>query len=487
MSPAGGSIAQRAVRGSVWTLGGYAAGQLVRFVSNVILARLLFPEVFGLMALTFTFIQGLAMFSDVGIGPAIVQNPRGDEPRFLNTAWTIGVLRGLALWIASAAIALPIARIYEQPVLVWLVPVAGLTALLSGLESTSVHWLRRHLRLEWLTGVDFGCQVLGMVATIALAIVGRRLVGPNDLRLVWAPLGGNLVASVARVVVTHAFMPGPRNGFLIDRALAGAQLRFGRWVFVSTLLTFLASQSDRLLLARLVSMAEFGVFGIAATLASIPTLAIEKIGGAVAFPALSRMSDRTDFDQVFERARTPLLLAGAAAASALFACGPPLVGLLYDARYADAEWMVQYLAVGAWLQTLAGANGAALLALGRVNVLAATSAAKFAGIVLFFPLGFHFGGLRGALVGLALSDLARYAVSAWGVSRFGMRPLRSDAGQSALALGVALAGYGAARALRSGGGGQLVALMAAAAATGAVWAVLGLRYFREHRAHLAGG
>jgi O-antigen/teichoic acid export membrane protein len=487
MGASGGSIARRAVRGSVWTLGGYGAGQLLRFVSNVILARLLFPEVFGLMALTFTFIQGLAMFSDVGIGPSIVQNPRGDEPRFLDTAWTIGVLRGVALWLASVAIALPVARIYGQPALLWLVPVAGLTALLNGFESTSIHWLRRHLRLEWVTSVDFGCQVLGMVATIAFAVIGRRIVGPNDLRLIWAPLGGNLVQSLARVAITHAAMPGPRNSFLLDRELLRAQLRFGRWVFVSTLLAFLASQSDRLLLARLVTMAEFGVFGIAATLASIPTLAIEKVGGAVAFPALSRMADRADFGQVYARARTPLLLAGAAAASGLFACGPPLVALLYDARYADAQWMIQYLAVGAWLQTLSGANGAALLALGRVNVLAATSAAKFGGIAVLFPLGFYLGGLRGALVGLALSDLARYAVSAWGVSRFGMRPLRGDAAQSALALGVALAGYGAARALESGGRGHLLALVAAATATGAVWAVLGLRYFREHRAHLAGG
>jgi O-antigen/teichoic acid export membrane protein len=333
--------------------------------------------------------------------------------------------------------------------------------------------------------VDLGTQVLGMVATVALALVGRRLVGPDDIRLVWAPLGGNLIQSVARVAVTHLAMPGPRNRFRLDREMVAAQLRFGRWVFLSTLLTFLASQSDRLLLARLVSMAEFGVFGIAATLASIPTLAIEKLGGAVAFPALSRMANRTDFDRVYERARAPLLLAGAAAASALFGCGPPLVELLYDARYADARWMIQFLAAGAWLQTLSGSNGAALLALGRVNVMAAGSGAKVAGIALFFPLGFHLAGLRGALVGLALSDLARYAVSAWGVRRAGMRPLRVDATHTALVAGVALLGDAAARAVAPGGRGAPLALAAAAAVTVVVWGALGLRYYRENRAHLA--
>jgi hypothetical protein len=70
------SLRGRTVRGSAWALGGHATGQLLRFGGNLVLAWLLVPKLFGLMALVNIFIQGLGMFSDVGIGPAIIQNRR---------------------------------------------------------------------------------------------------------------------------------------------------------------------------------------------------------------------------------------------------------------------------------------------------------------------------------------------------------------------------------------------------------------------------
>ncbi|MCE9529776.1 MAG: oligosaccharide flippase family protein, partial [Planctomycetes bacterium] len=63
--------------------------QIIRFGSSVILAKLLFPEAFGLYALTFAFLTGLHLFSDLGIRVSIIQNPRGEEPKFLDTAWTL--------------------------------------------------------------------------------------------------------------------------------------------------------------------------------------------------------------------------------------------------------------------------------------------------------------------------------------------------------------------------------------------------------------
>ena len=93
---------------AVWTVAGFGAMQVIRFGSTLILSRLLFPDIFGLMALVNVFLQGLQMFTDVGIGPSIIQNKRGDEPDFRDTAWTILVLRGLLLWFCSVLIAIPV-------------------------------------------------------------------------------------------------------------------------------------------------------------------------------------------------------------------------------------------------------------------------------------------------------------------------------------------------------------------------------------------
>src|SRR4051812_36532958 len=78
------SLKMRALRGSLWTILGYGGSQVLRLAGNVILTRLLFPEAFGQMVLVNVFLQGLHMFSDVGIGPSLIQSKRGDDPDFLN-------------------------------------------------------------------------------------------------------------------------------------------------------------------------------------------------------------------------------------------------------------------------------------------------------------------------------------------------------------------------------------------------------------------
>ena len=105
----------RALRGSALTAGSYAVAQVLRLASNLVLTRLLFPEAFGVMALVSVVLVGLAMFSDMGVGPAISQSPRGDEAAFLNSAYTLNVARGAVLWLLTCALAWPAAAFYQAP------------------------------------------------------------------------------------------------------------------------------------------------------------------------------------------------------------------------------------------------------------------------------------------------------------------------------------------------------------------------------------
>ena len=111
-------IFARAMRSSAWTIFGFVASQGIRFGSNLILTRLLFPEAFGMMALVTVAMVGLSNFSDMGTAPSIAYNPRGDDPSFLDTAWTLHVVRGVLLWLAACALAWPFARFYGEPMLV---------------------------------------------------------------------------------------------------------------------------------------------------------------------------------------------------------------------------------------------------------------------------------------------------------------------------------------------------------------------------------
>jgi hypothetical protein len=88
------------VRGSVVTLAGFGGAQVLRLVSSIVLTRLLNREAYGLYRLANVFLEGLAFFTAIGSGPAVIRDPRGDEPIFLNTAWTMQVVRGIGLWLA---------------------------------------------------------------------------------------------------------------------------------------------------------------------------------------------------------------------------------------------------------------------------------------------------------------------------------------------------------------------------------------------------
>ena len=106
---AGNDLRSLALRGTAITLGGTAGQQFMRLLSNLVLTRLLFPEAFGMMALIQTFTAGLQMFSDIGLRPSIIQNKRGEDPDFLNTAWTLQIIRGAGLWLFSCLLAWPLA------------------------------------------------------------------------------------------------------------------------------------------------------------------------------------------------------------------------------------------------------------------------------------------------------------------------------------------------------------------------------------------
>ena len=119
--------ASKASVGAFWSFTGYGGAQVIRLASSLLLTRLLFEEAFGIMALVTVFMQGLQLFSDIGLGPNIVQNERGDDPKFLNTAWTMQVARGFTLWLIACIGAKPFAEFYGEPMLAWIIPISPST------------------------------------------------------------------------------------------------------------------------------------------------------------------------------------------------------------------------------------------------------------------------------------------------------------------------------------------------------------------------
>jgi O-antigen/teichoic acid export membrane protein len=472
VQPEGRTVSRLLARGSLWSGLGFTGTQLVRFGGNLILWRLLFEEAFGVMALATVFMTGLQMFSDVGIGPSLIQNRREDDS-FVNTAWTLQIIRGVLIWAVACAGAYPLAQFYEQPVLLEVIPVVGFTAVINGFNSSNIFGEQRQVELRRVALLDLGSQ---LVAT--LAMVAWALVHPS----VWALAVGGIVGSCLKMAGSHRCLPGRRNRLRWEPDAVGALVRFGRWIFLSTILTFFALQSDRLVFGKLVPIAVLGVYSIAQIYATLPSQLSAHVVGTVVFPALSRERHAgADMHASFRQVRLPILMGAAFLVACLVAGGPTLIAFLYDARAADAGWIIQILAAGSWFIVLEAVNGAALLACGHPRAVAFAHGAKVLGMGVTIPLGYALWGFPGAIIGFAAADVLKYAVAAYSVTRLSLGSLGQDMALTAALAASVGAGLLARELVRRVDGPTLVEGLATLLTLASFWGVGWLAHRRLPR------
>jgi O-antigen/teichoic acid export membrane protein len=421
------SLKKLAIRGTIWTIAGYGASQILRFGSNLILTRLLEPKLFGLMALVYVFITGLHLFSDIGIGPSIIQNKRGDDPDFLHTAWTLQVIRGFCLWFGCLLVAWPVAAFYGDPQLKWLLPVVGLSTIISGLNSTALFTLNRHIAVGELAIFELGGQIISIAVMIVWAWCSRSI---------WAIVAGGLVSDVVRMVWSHRLNSGAPNRFVWDREAAKSIFSFGKWIFLSTAVTFLADQADRIILGKLISFEVLGVYGIAFTLSDMPRNVLGALSSKVIFPAFSKLADlpRETFRAKIQKNRKPILMVMALALTIAVSFGDMLIAVLYDKRYIQAGWMLPVLALGIWPRILTQTIDPALLAVGKVSYMALGNQLKFLFVLIGLPVGFSLMGLPGAVLVVALNDLPFYGAVIFGLWREKLTCVKQDIKATALLL-----------------------------------------------------
>jgi O-antigen/teichoic acid export membrane protein len=465
-----------AVSGAFWSLAGYGGGQVLRLGGNLVLTRLLFQEAFGLIALAFVFIAGIQLLSDVGIGPGIVQSEKGANASYLNTAWTIQVGRGVAVWLITVALAGPLARFYNEPRLAEVIPLCALTALFGGFFSTKLYTTNRDLAMKKLAMLELGSQFAGIVVMIAWAAISPT---------VWALVAGGVSGVFSKLVMSHLALSGVSNRLHFKLEHARALMRFGVWIFISTLLTFVVSQSDRLIFGKLVPIGVLGVYNIAAMLAIAPNTAISHFALSVFFPLLSKIRNSGQaILSPFLRVRWIMLVAAGWLCAGLIAGGDAIIRVLYDARYDEAGWMVQMLSFGTWFAALEAANGAGLLAQGNANAVAASSAGKLVGILTLVPAGYSLFGFPGAVLGFAAGEIAKYVVSAVAAKRLGLASWRQDLPLMALLAASAACGYGAARAVMSATDSPFAAATAALAVVTVFWLPFAVSAYRRARGDL---
>jgi O-antigen/teichoic acid export membrane protein len=418
----GGISASRRVlmafRGGAWTAAGYGASQIVRLASTLVLARMVAPQAFGLVALVSVFLSGLESLSDLGIGMDVIQNRRGDDPVFINTAFIIQLGRGLIIWVVAAALAYPFAIFYHQPAVVALAVVGSLSTLIRGFGSGSIWILTRHVRLKELTVLNTGSDIFGLLVSVVWAMFSPTA---------WALVAGRVAATVALTVASHVIADNPVT-MEWDPKAAREIFAFGTGIFISTSTYFLAGEAERLVVGKFVNLVELGCFSLALSISAAASRGFQQVVGQVFFPMMSDSirEDRDSAVRHFMKTRHLVLILSACMSVGFIIGSNWVVHLLLGAKYAQAGWMLQLLGVRGALELFMSVTASMLFALGTSRYAAIANISKLIFLGIGLSIAFSRFGFHGALWVLTLAPLANYLPMVIGLRRHCPPALRTE-------------------------------------------------------------
>lgn len=430
--PAGAEIAtlkKRVLRAGGWNFAGYGLGQALRLGGNLIMTRLLVPEMFGVMAIAMTVLAILFMLSDVGLRQNIVQSRRGDDPAFLDTAWVVQIVRGLILWfvalglgialhLANHAGLLPAKSAYASPVLPLVIAVISFSAVILGFQSTRLATAHRNFDQKRLIQIELTGHLAGLIVMVAIGVISRSI---------WALVAGSLVAPLMTMVLSHTWMSGHRNRFRWEKNALRELIGFGKWIFASSAVGVFAAHGDRLLLGGFVEAEVLGLYAIATLIVGAIANGINRIFGTVSLAAFSEIArnDPSRLREVYYRFRVPGDLLLLFLAGLLFAAGRLVIDLLYDPRYSAAGGMLEVLALSLFMVRYELARQM-YLALGNPRYGAVISVVQFVSLYTLVPSLYFLAGMQAMIWGIALHALATLPFFHGFNARLGLNDMRRE-------------------------------------------------------------
>ncbi|MDO6413398.1 oligosaccharide flippase family protein [Sphingomonas sp. BIUV-7] len=443
------SVLRHAAPGRLVALGRTRSGVLalstigsmvVRMGSSVILTRLLSPEAFGLVGIIGSIFFTLGMLTDLGFQSYVVRHERGDERHFRDVIWTIHAWRGLALALLAAAASPLIADFMQKPELAWPIAVVGSTFFLNGVASLSQMTALRSDSARLLSVLDLLFQIFQTLSCLLLAVW---------LRSVWAIIISMVLQSAVRSVASYFIFPDAGHRLARDRDVSRDFFAFSRIVLVSSALSLLLFQSDKLVLGRLLTLQEFGLYAIALNLSSAPASFADSYISRVSFP-LYASTWRTDPGRLSEVyysvGRMPSLLYALVCGG--LAGGAPLgIAILYDDRYAGAGPFLSLLAIGSALRFPNFAAAEVQTAIGRVKGTMHANIVRIAWLAVAGTAGFRLYGPIGLVGAVGLMELPALAYNWTALQRLGILNLRKELVFVACALAGAAIAFAASRTI----------------------------------------
>lgn len=413
---------------------GMGAGQLIRFGKSLILTRLLLPEVYGTMAIVWSVLFALGMLSDAGLQAAALRHKNGNNPDFMNTIWTMKIVRGILSFIVTLIISYPISNFYNMPDLVWLIPIAGFSYMVEGFSSTRIYSIQRNMVFGRLTLLELAIDVIGLVVVSIWAYFYPG---------VGALIGAAFVSTATHCVFSHTLLPGQRNKFHWDPESAKEVFHFGKWILLSSAIYLVYSQGDRMMLGKYITSSQLGIYSIAIMLSEVVTGVMGKVNTNVIYPALNNViaNDRNRLKTVFYKTRLLTDCLMLIPIAILLLNAEHIINIMYDARYRDAGWILQILCLRLLMLAILTSSDSCMLALGKPKFSLIQNAVRAAVILIGIPFGWAYAGIHGVVWAVALTEVPVLFVLWYGMISSNVFSIAHELRSILLALFGATLGY----------------------------------------------
>ena len=395
---------ERVERSFVWIVGSRGVVQAVAWVSTLLVARLLSPADYGLIAMAGVWTAVIAALAELGLGAAIVQFPEPSESELNACFWlTIG-LSG-AGYLALCLAAPWIAAWFAAPELAWVLYVLGLILPLAALRVIPDSLLRKRLEFDKISKGEILAATTAMPVALGLAILGAG---------VWALVAGALATMMVQAVVAFWFVrwtPGLRVG---TRRLT-AILRYSLHTLGGRLLWAAYSEADAVALGKITGSVALGYYSMAKQLALLPVEKVCSIVIQIAVPVLAELQDERDrMRLVLLRSIRLVTLITFPASAGLAIVAPELVPLILTERWSAVVPLLQVLTLFAATRSVAVLMPPVLMARYQTGFLLGYNAALLVAMSTAVVTGALLGGVYGATLALVT---AYPMITAWMVVR----------------------------------------------------------------------
>ena len=418
----------------------YGLTAVIKLASSLILTRLLNPPAYGVVAILFSVAFILELVSDVGTVALLIRHPRGSEPRFIHTIWTVRLLRSSLNFCLLYAFAPLIAELYETPLLSDALRLFSFTFLLGGFQSMSFVLAQRDQRSRISNYAELVTNAMMTVAVIGLALVYKDH---------YAFIYGILFQRLLMTAASYLYYREIGVAIAFDRDAVADQFKFARVVLPSSMLTIVLSQYDKIVLLKLFDLSLLGVYGVAGGMIGPVNGLISKNCRVVLY---ARCADyfRTDRGSAVARYYSEnkrLLALGTLLPAAIAGLSQSIVALLYDGRYAQAGDVLMVFGMVSVVASFQNPTENLLVASGRTHVVLVANLVRLATLPASTLLGYYLFGFNGFLWASLGATLIVLAYFYWEQKRGGLLDARAERARFGWALGVFVVCLAASRLL----------------------------------------